>query len=405
MAQGRIPAVFMRGGTSKAVMFRAADLPGNRAACDAIFLDVIGSPDPNGRQLDGMGGGVSSLSKVCIIGPPSRLDADVDYTFAQVSVSEASVDYSANCGNMSSAIGPFAVDEGLVRSVRDGDAVVRIHNTNTGKIIRATFPVADGQAEVEGSFVLDGVGGTGAAIRLDFEQPAGSKTGRLLPAGAATTWLDIPGLGRIVGALVDAATPCVFVSASDLGKSGTELPAELEGDAATLQHLATIRSVASVAMGTATNLEAAARVPGVPRVAMVSAPAASATLSGRALAASDVDLTVRMISMGQPHRAVPLTGALCLAVASQVPGSIPHGLKRPGPGPIRIGHASGITVVDAVMEEATAGLEVRSAAVFRTARRLFEGHVRVRAGVSPLGALQLHGGGRVIETSIPELAR
>lgn len=272
MAQGRIPAVFMRGGTSKAVIFRAADLPDGLAARDAIFLDVIGSPDLNGRQLDGMGGGVSSLSKVCIVGPATRPDADVDYTFAQVSVTDAVVDYSANCGNMSSAIGPFAIDEGLVRPTAQAEASVRIHNTNTGKIIRATFPVTDGEAEVEGGFVLDGVSGTGAAIRLDFERPGGSKTGRLLPAGSSMTRLDIEGLGTIEASLIDAATPCAFVLASDLGKTGTELPSELECDPVTLQRLEAIRRAAAVAMGTAPDLHAAAAVLSVPGVAMVSAP-------------------------------------------------------------------------------------------------------------------------------------
>lgn len=386
MAQGRIPAVFMRGGTSKAVIFRAADLPDGLAARDAIFLDVIGSPDLNGRQLDGMGGGVSSLSKVCIVGPATRPDADVDYTFAQVSVTDAVVDYSANCGNMSSAIGPFAIDEGLVRPTAQAEASVRIHNTNTGKIIRATFPVTDGKAEVEGGFVLDGVSGTGAAIRLDFERPGGSKTGRLLPAGSSMTRLDIEGLGTIEASLIDAATPCAFVLASDLGKTGTELPSELECDPVTLQRLEAIRRAAAVAMGTAPDLHAAAAVLSVPRVAMVSAPSASRTLSGREFAASDIDLAVRMISVGQPHRAVPLTGALCLAVASQIPGSIPSRVRRPGSGPIRIGHPSGITVVDAAVTSGPAGLEAESAAVFRTARRLFEGYVRVRARAWPKGA-------------------
>ena len=379
MAQGRIPAVFMRGGTSKAVIFKAGDLPSDPIARDAIFLDVIGSPDANGRQLDGMGGGVSSLSKVCIVGPPSRPDADVDYTFAQVSVHDAVVDYSANCGNMSSAIGPFAVDEGLVSAPDRGDAVVRIHNTNTGKIIRSTFAVMDREAEVEGTFTLDGVSGTGASIRLDFEQPGGSKTGLLLPAGAATTWLQVDGFGPIEASLVDAATPCAFVLASDLGKSGTELPAELEADELTMRHLEAIRRAAAVAMGTASDLERAAAVLSVPRVAMLAPPLGAATLSGRTLAAADIDITVRMISVGQPHRAVPLTGALCLAVATQVPETIPARLKRAAPGPIRIGHPSGTTIVDAVMVSGPAGPDAKSAAVFRTARRLFEGHVRVRA--------------------------
>lgn len=390
MPQARIPAVFMRGGTSKAVIFKSADLPEDINARNAMFLDVIGSPDSNGRQLDGMGGGVSSLSKICIVGPATRADADVDYTFAQISVLDAIVDYSGNCGNMSSAIGPFAVDEGLLAAPADGEAVVRIHNTNTGKVIRSSFAVAGGEARVDGELAVDGVSGTGAAIRLDFEQPGGSRTGRLLPTASATTSIEVDGLGVVEASLVDAANPCVFLAASALGKTGLELPAELERDTLTVARLETIRRVASVAMGLAPDPVAAGSILGVPKVAMVAAPASSPTLSGRTLAAGDVDLLVRMISVGQPHRAVPLTGALCLAVASRVPGTIPARLSRPAAGPIRIGHPSGVTVVDADVSSGQHGMEARTAAVYRTARRLFEGHVCVRPGALSRRAPRSH---------------
>jgi 2-methylaconitate cis-trans-isomerase PrpF len=193
MAEQAIPAVFMRGGTSKAIIFHARDLPADRAAWDAIFTAAMGSPDPYGRQLNGMGGGVSSLSKICVLAPSTRDDADIDYTFGQVLVRENRVDYKGNCGNMSSAVGPFAVDQGLVR-VQGDTALVRIYNTNTRKIIHATFPLIDGQTRYDGDLAIPGVAGTGAPIRLDFVQPGGASTGKLLPTGNVIDRLDVPGL-------------------------------------------------------------------------------------------------------------------------------------------------------------------------------------------------------------------
>ena len=371
----RLPAVFMRGGTSKAVMFHARDLPADRADWDPIFVALMGSPDPNARQLDGMGGGVSSLSKICVVGPPTRPDADVDYTFAQVGVREAAVDYSGNCGNMSSAIGPFAVEEGLVAAPNTGEAVVRIHNTNTGKIIVARFPLVDGQLAADGDLEIDGVAGQSAPIRLEFLAPGGAKTGRLLPTGRAVDELEVPGLGRIAVSCVDAANPAAFVPAEALGKTGAELPDELDKDAVFLERMEAIRRAASVAMGITPNLEAAAKVSSVPLVAMVSAPQAAPTLSGRALVADETDVGVRMLSMRQPHKATPITGAICLAIATRVPGSIPNRLRRPGEGPTRIGHPSGMTLVDAAVAEADGELKALHGAVYRTARRLFEGAV------------------------------
>ena len=310
MKQIGLRAVFMRGGTSKAVMFRAEDLPPERAQWAPIFLGVIGSPDPNGRQLDGMGGGISSLSKVCVIGPPTHPGADVDYTFAQVSVTGASVDYSGNCGNMSSAVGPFAVDEGLVKAAGD-EAVVRIHNTNTRKLIVAHFPLEGGRAAVDGDFRLPGIAGSGAPVRLDFLEPGGAGTGRLLPTGNAMDTLEAAGVGAIEVSMVDAANPCVFVSADALGASGVEMPEELEANGELLRRLEAIRIAASLKMGIAKTAEAAARIPSIPKVAMVAPAREARTLAGERLAAEDADVTVRMISIGQPHRAVPLTGAMC----------------------------------------------------------------------------------------------
>jgi 2-methylaconitate cis-trans-isomerase PrpF len=379
MAQNKLPAVFMRGGTSKAIVFHARDLPKSRAEWDAIFLAAIGSPDVNMRQLDGMGGGVSSLSKVCVVGPPTRSDADVDYTFAQVLIDRARVDYNGNCGNMSSAIGPFAIDEGLVATPRNGQAVVRIHNTNTQKIIVSRFGMDGKEAAAAGDMQLDGVAGTGAPIRLEFMQPGGAKTGRLLPTAGAAETLKVPGLGPVPVSMIDAANPCVFVPAGAIGASATERPTEIEGNSALLAGLEAIRRAASVAMGIAGDHETAGSL-SVPFVGFVAPAVDMRVQSGRQLAAGDMDIAVRMLSNGQAHRAMPLTGALCLAVATRVPGSIPNQLARAlpkGASQIRIAHASGITVVDAKVEQAEGDGQPHAtyAAVYRTARRLFEGHV------------------------------
>ncbi|TMJ71027.1 MAG: PrpF family protein [Alphaproteobacteria bacterium] len=374
MPQKRLPAVFMRGGTSKAIVFHARDLPASRAEWEPIFLSVIGSPDPNMRQLNGMGGGVSSLSKVCVIGPPTHPDADVDYTFAQVLIDKARVDYNSNCGNMSSAIGPFAVDEGLVAKPRSGEAVVRIHNTNTKKIIVSRFGMDGDEAAVAGDMALDGVAGTGAPIRLEFMEPGGAKTGKLLPTGKAADMLEVPGVGRMPVSMIDAANPCVFVPAEAIGATATEPPTEIEGNSQLMAKLEAIRRAASVAMGIAPDIEKAGNL-SVPIVAFLAPPVAMSVLS--------VDIAVRMMSNGQAHRATPLTGALCLAVATRIPGSIPHEMARrlaEGTSQIRIGHASGVIVVDARIGQATGGQpHAEYAAVYRTARRLFDGRVHYRA--------------------------
>jgi 2-methylaconitate cis-trans-isomerase PrpF len=325
-----------------------------------------------------MGGGISSLSKICIIGRPSRPDADVDYTFAQIGVRDTFVDYGANCGNMSSAVGPFAIEEGLVAAPEGGEASIRIHNTNTSKIIVARFPVHNGLLAATGDIAIDGVAGNAAPIRLEFLEPGGARTGRLLPTGNARDELDIRGLGVVTASCVDAANPCVFVAASAVGLSGDELPDVLDQDSAFLRRMEDIRCAASVKMGIAGDVDQARRMTGIPKVAMVSGPRAGRTLSGRELAASDADIWVRMISVGQPHRAVPITGAICLAVATRVPGSIPAewgGSK----GPIRIAHPSGITLVDAGISRSDSGaVKADYGAVYRSARRLFEGNVVYR---------------------------
>lgn len=385
MKQLKLPAVFMRGGTSNAVVFNQKDLPQDRALWDEIFLAAIGSPDPNGRQLDGMGGGVSSLSKVCVVGPSTRPDADIDYTFAQVQVKEAKVDYGANCGNMSSAMGPFAVDEGMVK-VSGREALVRIHNTNTKKIIHALFSVDEGLAAVDGDLAIPGVSGTGSPVKLEFRDPGGATTGKLLPTGNVVDTLDVPGLGKIRASLVDAANATVWINARDIGLTGTELPEQLDADAAVMQKLSAIRIAGSVAMGIAANAEEAAKKKSIPFIGFVSPVQDAKLLSGEAISANDVDLTGRVISNGQTHRALPLTVSLCMAVASRLEGSVVNEVLRKGlqaEAPVRIGMPSGILTVAATVRQSGGVWHAEQGAFYRTQRRMFEGQVLVRASRVP----------------------
>lgn len=385
MKQLKLPAVFMRGGTSNAIVFHAKDLPRERAQWDEIFLAAIGSPDPYGRQLDGMGGGVSSVSKVCVVGPSSRPDADIDYTFAQVQVKKAEVDYSANCGNMSSAMGPFAVDEGLIH-ISGREAVVRIHNTNTRKIIQARFAMDEGLSEVDGELAIPGVSGTGSPVRLEFLQPGGATTGKLLPTGNVTDVLDVPGVGKLTVSMVDAANATVFVRAADLGLSGIEMPDALDGNADIMHKLAAIRVSASVAMGIARTPAEAAKKSAVPFVGFVSAAQDATLLTGEAIKAADIDLTARMLSNGQPHRALPLTVSLCTAVAARIEGSVVHQATRAATdlnAPIRIAMPSGILTVAAAVSQQNGQWRAEQGAFYRTQRRLFEGYVYVRAALVP----------------------
>jgi len=364
MTQRRIRAVYMRGGTSRALFFHARDLPPPGPARDWIFLRALGSPDPYGRQLDGLGGGISSLSKCCVVGPPTRPDADVDYTFAQVDVRAPVVDYAGNCGNCSAAVGPFAVDEGLVPA-REGETVVRIHNTNTGKLIVAHVPVQGGAAAVEGDFELAGVPGRGARIALDFLDPGGAVTGRLLPTGRVRDVLD----GAEVS-IVDATNPVVFVRARDLGLVGDERPEAIDADRALAARLEQLRAAAARLAGIAPS-------PAVPKVALVAPPAPFAALDGTRYEPAAVDVLARVISMGACHRAVALTAAMCLAVAARVPGTVVHECARPGAGDLRLGHPSGTLPVAAVVRARADGPWAERVTVYRTARRLMEGYVLV----------------------------
>ena len=341
MSQIALPAVFLRGGTSKGLFFHRRDLPAERARWDALFLAALGSPDPHGRQLDGMGGGISSLSKVVVVSPSTRPGVDIDYLFGQVAVDRALVDYRSNCGNLTAAVGPFAVDEGLVRT-EDGEAALTLHNCNLDQRIEARFEVAGGRAVVEGDTVLDGVAGQGAPIRLSFLDPGGAVTGRLLPTGRARDVLDVPGVGEIEATLIDASTALVVVRADALGLSGVELPDAIEADPALTDRLEAIRRAGAAAMGIAPETES------VPKIGFVAPPADAMTLSGAEVAAEAVDLSARVISMGRPHRALPLTAALALAAAARIPGTVAAEVARPGAGsdsPVRIGHPSGVAEV------------------------------------------------------------
>jgi 2-methylaconitate isomerase len=378
MALRSLPAVFMRGGTSKAVMFQARDLPGERALWDPVFLAAMGSPDPYGRQLDGMGGGISSLSKICVLAPSRRDGADIDYTFAQVQIREPRVDYKGNCGNMSSAVGPFAVDEGLVRASGDC-ALVRIFNTNTEKLIHATFPLEAGHTRYDGELAIPGVAGTGAPVKLDFIAPGGATTGRLLPTGKPLDRLAVPGFGAIDVSLVDAANATAFVRARDLGLSGLELPGELEVRPELLERLGAIRIAASLAMGIAASEEEARAIRVVPFIGFVAPPADARTLSGETVPAASYDLAARMISNGQPHRALPVTVSLCTAVAARIQGTlVAEALSpaAPADGPLRLGMPSGVLTVAAEIGRDGAGRwEALSGSFYRTCRRLFDGRV------------------------------
>ena len=364
MTQRRVRAVFMRGGTSKCLVFHEADLPPAGPGRDALLLAALGSPDPYGRQLDGLGGGLSSLSKACVIAPASRPDADVDYTFAQVEVGVPVVDYRGNCGNCSSSVGPFAVDEGLV-AAREGETVVRIHNTNTHKLIVARGTVRDGEAAGTGDIDRAGGPGRGGRHAREFLDPGGAGTGRLLPTGKAREIV-----GGVVASLVDATNPVVFVRARDLGLTGTEPPAAVDADRALAARLEAIRVEAGERMGVTGSAA-------VPKVVFVAPPAPFATLDGARHEAAACDVIARVISMGNCHRAFALTAAMCLGVAARVPGTVVQECTTGSAGDVRLAHASGVLPIAARVQAGGGEVRAESVTVYRTARRLMEGFVRV----------------------------
>jgi methylitaconate Delta-isomerase len=376
--QKRIPAVLMRGGTSKGLFFHENHLPSDPAQRDRIILAAYGSPDPNRRQIDGLGGAVSTTSKVAIISRSEAADYDVVYNFGQVAIDRPIVDYRVNCGNISSAVGPFAVDEGLVKAV-EPITRVRIHQKNTDKLIIAEVPVKNGRFDEAGDYAIDGVPGTHSRILLRFADPGGSVTGKLLPTGQPQDQMEVPGIGRVAFSFIDAANPFVLVRASDIGLAGTEIEEIDTGEQikATLEY---IRCRAAVMTGMVRDDKEAARSQAVPKIGIVAEPKAYQTIGGRPIMPADIDLTARVMSMGTLHRSFAVSGAVAAAGAAMIPETVvaemvaPEARRRDL---LRIGHPSGIIEVGAVMEADTGRYRYREAVLGRTARRLMEGYVLV----------------------------
>ena len=390
MPQLRVPAVYLRGGTSRGLFFRREHLPSDEADWDAVFLAALGSPDPNARQLDGLGGGISSLSKVVVVEPSSRDDADIDYTFGQVAVDRPLVEYGNNCGNLTSAVGPFALDEGLVTGSGE-TASIRLFNRNTAKHVIATVPLDGAEAAVEGDLEIQGVAGRGAAIRLEFVDPGGAVTGSLLPTSALRDTLDVDGLGPVDVSIVDATAAVAFVRTEAVGLRGDESPQQLETNLDAMAALEEIRRCAAVHMGLTQSAEDAGRSLNRPFIALVAPPRDARTLAGEVIPAASVDLVARALSMGRPHRALPLTAALCLAAAARIEGTLVHDLTRPPASPnddLRIGHPSGALPVAARVRRDGERWIVDGVVAYRTSRRLMEGSVllppsRVDGGALP----------------------
>lgn len=372
-----------RGGTSKGVFFHENDLPPDPADRARILLAVFGSPDS--RQIDGLGGATPLTSKAMLVAVSGRQDADVESTFGQVDVARPLVDWGGNCGNMTAAVGPFAVDEGLIRAAEPA-TTVRIYNTNTRKIIVATVPTAEGRARAEGDFRIPGVPFSGARIDLEFVEPGGSMTGRLLPTGRPADVLTLADGRRFTVSIVDAANPVVFADAAELGLTGSELPAELEARPEIMATLEELRGRAAEMLGIVREpREAAAVSPGVPKVAYVAAPREYATTSGVVLPAGCMDLQGRFLSMGTAHRSYPVTGAICTAAAAVVQGTVVHAasratLREGEPAVVRIGNPYGAMDAKIRWEVRAGEVRILGATVGRTARRIMEGYVYVPRG-------------------------
>ncbi|MCR4440742.1 MAG: PrpF domain-containing protein [Peptococcaceae bacterium] len=380
--QERVRCVIMRGGTSKAVFFHENDLPSDIKERDSVILKAFGSPDI--RQIDGLGGANSSTSKVAVIGVSKRPDADIDYTFGQVSLDLPLVGKEMNCGNISSAVGPFAVDEGLVKAV-EPVTVVRIFNTNTKKIIVAHVPVKDGKAVTKGDYEIHGVPGTGAKIDLEFEDPGGAATGKLLPTGVPQQVVEIEGAKYNIS-IVDAANPIVFIRAEELGLKGTELPWEVErkADAKRIMALAEkIRGTAAEMIGMVEDRSKAATLsPTLPKIGFYAAPAEYTDATGRVVGPEQIDIVGRLFSMGKIIHAYMGTGAVCTITAANIPGTVINEIVSPRLGNkvkrLRIGHPFGIMTVEARLEETDGVSRVKSATFSRTARRIMEGWVYIQ---------------------------
>ena len=366
--------VYMRGGTSKGCMFHREDLPADRAEWDDIFLQVMGSPDP--KQIDGMGGTVSSNNKIVIVWKSDLPGVDVEYLVGQVIVGKRQIDYKSNCGNMTAAVGPFAVEEGMV-PVAEPITTVHLLNRNTEKYIDVTVPCRDGAFCQDGDCHIAGVDGTAAELRVNFLNPAGAKTGRLLPTGRTLDVLDIPGHGPIEATILDVSNPMVLVRAQDIGLTGTELPEAINGDRAASDLLEKIRGTAACMMGFARDLEdATANSPAVPKVGFFTAPAAFDDIEGGRVEPADMDICARVISVFKCHKACPLTSASAISVAARLEGSlIQKELGAVGDGQtVRIGHPSGVMTMIPTFE----GEDLTGVAVQRTARRIMDGVVYVR---------------------------
>ncbi len=377
--QHKIPAVFMRGGTSRAVFFtQAAMQPYDAATRNAIILTALGSPDPYGRQIDGLGGGISSLSKAAIIGSCDGPEADVTFNFAQVDVHKPLVDWRGTCGNMSAAVGPFAIDEGLVQPV---EPVTRVWvlATNTGKRYVAHVPVQDGHAIVEGDYTVDGVPGTGARIALEYLEPGGTLGGDLLPTGQPRQQINLADGRQVSISLVDAALPVVYVRAEELGVDATLLAPQLDADTGLQAVLEEIRCRAAVLLGLAGDVQQAAdTVKAVPKVALVAPPADYASSAGKAITAERIDVVARAISMRNTHRTFPGTASMCTAVAAAVEGTVVHEVARPERGArLRLGHPAGIMEIAAQVHQKDGVWQVESVTTQRTARRIMEGTILV----------------------------
>jgi probable AcnD-accessory protein PrpF len=389
MTQLRIPAVYMRGGTSKGVFFLAEDLPSDPQARDRILMRVIGSPDRYGKHTDGMGGATSSTSKVVILSKSGRPDCDVDYLFGQVAIDQPLVDWSGNCGNLSAAVGPFAISMGLVGAPPDGTATVRIWQANIRKKIVSHVPMTGGEVQELGDFQLDGVAFPAAEVELEFLDPAAEEGevgaraggGATFPTGNHIDLLDVPGVGKIEATLINAGNPTIFVDAARLGLKGTELQGDINGDKTLLARVEAVRARGTVAMGdAATPEEATARRPHTPKLAFVGPPAGYTASDGRPVEAGSIDLLARIFSMGVLHHAMTGTGAVAIAAAAAIPGTVVHRLAPVGAdGRVRFGHPSGTLKVGAEVQKEGNHWKVRKVLMSRSARRLMEGWVRVPA--------------------------
>ena len=385
--QVRIPATYMRGGTSKGVFFRLQDLPDAArvpgAARDALLLRVLGSPDPYGKQMDGMGGASSSTSKTAVVSKSSQPNHDVDYLFGQVSIDKPFVDWSGNCGNLSAAVGPFAIEKGLVdagRIPKDGVAVVRIWQVNIGKTIVAHVPITNGAVQETGHFELDGVTFPAAEVQLEFIDPAddGDGDGAMFPTGNLVDDLDVPGVGKLEATMINAGIPTIFVNADAVGYKGTELQDAINNDAKALAMFETIRAHGAIRMGLIRSVEEAAKRQHTPKVAFVAKPADYVASSGKHVAAGDIDLLVRALSMGKLHHAMMGTAAVAIGTAAAIPGTLVNLAAGGGDRKeVRFGHPSGTLRVGAEARQVDGAWTVTRAIMSRSARVLMEGWVRV----------------------------